>query len=1077
MRRYLFTILICLFAWTAHAQQRIVVPYMCGFEDEEDLSQWVLNAEGTNVDKWIVGNMTHSEGKKSLYITSGDNNYTYYGASPNISVAYLKVMFPQTPAGKQGNYDLSFDWRCEGGVSSKLYFMAVPLSQLNDPTSPVYINKIVSNTSGKLPLTILNQCLTFSNGQKELYGSTVWKNISLGKKIGVSSQLTNEIYALVFIWCNDNHDESVSGVSICIDNLQIASANVRKPENVEVETYCEDSALSVSWDCTADNYIVEYRKSGTQTWRRIDEITENTIGYSISGTRSTYNINNIDEGTYDVRVQGRLNGEISAYSLSYLNLMYCPDNHCINYMNLTGPNVTCYYGMNNPNDQSSPYTSVGALDYGSSTMESRHTVHLDQNEYDMNTGYKLKVIPDGALGVVRLGNWNIGAEAEAVEYSFVVDSAMQGILLVKYAIVMEDPGHDEIAQPRFLLEIIDEKGRVIDTDCGYADFAADKSREGWHVEEGGNTPVVWKDWTTVGVGLQKYDGQTLKVRLTTFDCSQTGHFGYAYFILDCINAFIETENCGNDPQIHCQAPEGFKYYWTDENGNFISDSATLIVDAGRHEYTCRASYLEDDSCYILLKTTSAPRFPVPGISHAWTPANCKNIVSFDNSAHVMNRYDGYDKHNYTEKCNEVKWVFTSLTSGKSSTTTNPRPTYVADINGDSVRVDFICYIGEENSCDSALTEIVYVPSIYTGDTTIRKDICNGSGFLFDGEWRTEEGIYVQTIPNFADCDSVVTLDLRLHDASPEETRDITICSDDFYNVGGINYNQTGSYACFMSNTWGCDSIVNLNLSVIQKVRNAAFVNNEPYVVCHDDQQLCIIFSCNLDEAPIDKIEVNFSPESHAAGLKDTTLLAEDLTDISDNLLYIYIPFDESVKPGYYALTLTTYQPCCGTQTIPLNVNIYYDKAIMAQKWNNVIALYDSRFNGGYTFTAYQWYMNGQPIPGATGPYLYQNLDNNANYQVLLTRDDGVQILTCEMQPTMHTDSQTFPSVAKAGARIPMHLSADAIVNIYTVLGQIYSSVKLNEGNEIVVAPVGKGMYILDVAYSNGEHVSQNLLVY
>ena len=45
---------------------------------------------------------------------------------------------------------------------------------------------------------------------------------------------------------------------------------------------------------------------------------------------------------------------------------------------------------------------------------------------------------------VRLGNWNWGGEAESITYDILVDTTNQGILIVRYAIVFENPpGHDE----------------------------------------------------------------------------------------------------------------------------------------------------------------------------------------------------------------------------------------------------------------------------------------------------------------------------------------------------------------------------------------------------------------------------------------------------------------------------------------------------------------------------------------------------------------------------------------------------------------------------------------------------------
>jgi len=81
-------------------------------------------------------------------------------------------------------------------------------------------------------------------------------------------------------------------------------------------------------------------------------------------------------------------------------------------------------------------------------------------------------------------------------------------------------------------------------------------------------------------------------------------------------------------------------------------------------------------------------------------------------------------------------------------------------------------------------------------------------------------------------------------------------------------------------------------------------------------------------------------------------------------------------------------------------------------------LYNSSYNGGYEFSQYQWYHNGQAIAGQQGEYLYLparlelNPDSLAGrdkcpseYQVLLTRkSDGHQAFTCPICPVLVADT-------------------------------------------------------------------------
>ena len=81
--------------------------------------------------------------------------------------------------------------------------------------------------------------------------------------------------------------------------------------------------------------------------------------------------------------------------------------------------------------------------------------------------------------------------------------------------------------------------------------------------------VEWKNWTTVGVDLSGYIGQTVKIQFTAFDCTPGGHFGYAY--ISCFCGKLKcTQQCTGTSDI-LSAPLGFAgYSWT------IPPSATVL---------------------------------------------------------------------------------------------------------------------------------------------------------------------------------------------------------------------------------------------------------------------------------------------------------------------------------------------------------------------------------------------------------------------------------------------------------------------------------------------------------------------
>ena len=120
------------------------------------------------------------------------------------------------------------------------------------------------------------------------------------------------------------------------------------------------------------------------------------------------------------------------------------------------------------------------------------------------------------------------------------------------------------------------------------------------------------------------------------------------------------------------------------------------------------------------------------------------------------------------------------------------------------------------------------------------------------------------------------------------------------------------------------------------------------------------------------------------------------------------------------ITLLPAETDCEIQHFEITFLVRYPVTVFVQKWNDVLAVYNDKYNRGegqegYRFVAFQWYKDGLPIVGATGSYYYtgpeEKLDFNAHYSVLLTREDGTQIQSCEYQP-LYTDVPDMVTTTK-----------------------------------------------------------------
>lgn len=255
----------------------------------------------------------------------------------------------------------------------------------------------------------------------------------------------------------------------------------------------------------------------------------------------------------------------------------CPD-----FTDLNDPHATCYYGT-----FSNPFEHVGII-------EGRHTV-ITQQGTDTNTRNALPFLPFGEDRVIRLGNDRTGAEAEAISFEFTVDPA-HTILLIKFAVVLENPRHPEEAQPRFVVQVLDSAGERIESCAGYDVTSAD-SIPGFQIYTSSYHDIQFRPWTTVGIDLANHAGQTVKLQFITYDCNWHGHFGYAYFTASCTNSHLTASDC-HDGQITFSAPLDFETYLWDNGDTYHTTTYNMYNDS-----TANCQITTSTGCTFVLSAT------------------------------------------------------------------------------------------------------------------------------------------------------------------------------------------------------------------------------------------------------------------------------------------------------------------------------------------------------------------------------------------------------------------------------------------------------------------------------------------
>ena len=407
-------------------------------------------------------------------------------------------------------------------------------------------------------------------------------------------------------------------------------------------------------------------------------------------------------------------------------------NNCIDLTDLSAPFIHCTYGS-----FGNPYMNHGVV-------PGRHTVITEQAFDDMTTiwvgynVYRLQMIPPGETYSIRLGNSQSGANAESIAVDILVDTNVFDLVILKYAAVLENPSHIFSEQPRFKFDVLDNEGHPIDTDCLSADFIADPSL-GWN-----GTLVLWKDWTNVGFDVSAFHGQTIQVRLTTFDCKKGVHFGYAYFLLSCGRKRITINECGNVSMYSYSAPNGFNYdwFWLDDPDHSLSHDQSISVPTDGRDLGCHVTFTENSSCEFELFASTKQRFPLSGCSVLAT--DCPNEIRFINESLISN--DGVHPDGTGNQCDDVFWDF-----GDGQTSYDFNPTHTYFLPGDHT-VKMVAGLNDFECTDTSYLE-VHVPE----NTLIDTATCEP--FAWDDEVYLESGEYQKVFTTAMGCDSLVYLKL------------------------------------------------------------------------------------------------------------------------------------------------------------------------------------------------------------------------------------------------------------------------------------------------------------------------------
>lgn len=345
---------------------------------------------------------------------------------------------------------------------------------------------------------------------------------------------------------------------------------------------------------------------------------------------------------------------------------------------------------------------------------------------------------------------------------------------------------------------------------------------------------------------------------------------------------------------------------------------------------------------------------------------------------------------------------------------------------------------------------------------------------------------------------------------PQEMREETLeygCDSIVHKISAINYTAETTQEIVAEDELTFDGHTYTSSTVVDKVLKRRYTNCDSTV--HYDIKIVTCLHMNVDvptagicteeenafhvpyevsRGEFSGWEVSFDSKARAVGF------TPDLVSEQNGSLQVMVP--ETAKPGNYSMHVKFFDmyECSDREfDVPFTV-LFPVSTTFAQKWDDVLAVYNSRYNGGYTFTDIQWYKNGVEIPGATHSYYYAYnyrgtiepegvLEPGAVYSVRLTTSDGLTLMSCEHDiPAPEEPEEEEPEVdvdptyANVRANINVNVSEDAVITLYNTVGMPVMTRNLSAGVTTIAAPSQQGTYLMRTQFGNGVSKVTRLLV-
>jgi hypothetical protein len=140
--------------------------------------------------------------------------------------------------------------------------------------------------------------------------------------------------------------------------------------------------------------------------------------------------------------------------------------------------------------------------------------------------------------------------------------------------------------------------------------------------------------------------------------------------------------------------------------------------------------------------------------------------------------------------------------------------------GSSIEINGVVYdtagiyeqtLTSDETCDTLL--MITIQEIEVSTTNLNATLCEGETIEFEGMIISDPGEYEATLSSSADCDSIIVLLVEGIETSTGVVSE-SICEGSTVEINGEIFNDSGSFTQSFEGSNGCDSILTINISLL-----------------------------------------------------------------------------------------------------------------------------------------------------------------------------------------------------------------------------------------------------------------------